>query len=70
MEEYGHFDDRVIYMPVNLSKEAKEVHDRLIDELLKIPYLHFKDNEGKNKIFHVTITSKLTINFVGINLIV
>lgn len=58
MEGYGYFDDRVIYMPVSLSKEAKEVHDRLIDELLKIPYIHFKDNEGKNKIFHVTITSK------------
>lgn len=58
MEGYDHFDDRVIYMSVTLSKEAKEVHDRLIDELMKVPYIHFKDNEGKNKIFHVTITSK------------
>lgn len=58
MEGYSHFDDRVIYMDVKLSREAKLVHDDLIDELDELPYIHFKHNEGKNKVFHVTVASK------------
>lgn len=55
---YDHFDDRVIYMPVKMSPEGKVLHDNLIDELNKLPYIKFKNHDGKNKIFHVTISSK------------
>ena len=55
---YGHFDERVIYMAVDMSTEAKEIHDKFIEELDRASYIKFKDNEGKDKTFHVTITSK------------
>lgn len=58
IEGYNHFDDRVIYMDVKMSKEGKEVHDRLIDELSKVSYINFDKKDGKNKIIHVTISSK------------
>ena len=58
IDGYNHFDDRVIYMDVNMSKEAKKVHDELIDKLSTISYINFKNNEGKDKIFHVTLSSK------------
>lgn len=55
---YDHFDDRVIFMKVNMSNEGKELHNKLIDELNKINYINFDRKDGKNKIFHVTISSK------------
>lgn len=55
---YNHFDNRVIYMDVKMSKEAKEIHDKLIDDLNTLSYINFDKNDGKNKIFHVTISSK------------
>lgn len=55
---YDHFDDRVIFMKVNMSDEGKKLHDRLIDELNKINYINFNEKDGKNKIFHVTVSSK------------
>lgn len=55
---YDHFDDRVIFMKVNMSNEGKELHDKLIDELSNIDYINFDKKDGKNKIFHVTISSK------------
>ncbi|GGE79227.1 2'-5' RNA ligase family protein [Priestia taiwanensis] len=55
---YNHFDDRVIYMDVFASKEAKEMHDRLIENLQTLPWLQFQAHDGKDKIFHLTITSK------------
>lgn len=58
LKGYNHFDDRVIFMDVFMSQEGKEVHDKLIDELMKIPYLDFTKKDGKDKKFHVTITSK------------
>lgn len=58
MDKYDHFDDRVIYMNVNMSKEGQRVHDELIDILERFSYINFKENEGKNKIFHVTLSSK------------
>lgn len=58
MDKYNHFDDRVIYMNVNMSEEGQRVHDDLIDILDKFSYVNFKENEGKNKTFHVTLTSK------------
>ncbi|MBD7913400.1 MULTISPECIES: 2'-5' RNA ligase family protein [Clostridium] len=58
IDGYGHFNERVIYMNVNMSKEGKALHDRLISEMSLIPYIKFDKKDGKNKIFHVTIASK------------
>ena len=55
---FNHFDDRVIYMDVNMSKEGKKIHDRLIDKLEVLPFINFNKKDGKDKVFHVTITSK------------
>lgn len=55
---YDHFDDRVIFMKVLMSKEGKFLHDSLIDVLDKIAYINFESHDGKDKIFHVTVTSK------------
>lgn len=55
---YDHFDDRVIYMKVFMSKEGKILHDKLIDAINSIDYINFLDHDGKDKIFHVTIASK------------
>ena len=55
---YNHFDNRAIYMEVNMSKEGKKLHDELFDELNKIDYINFGEKDGKDKIFHVTVSSK------------
>lgn len=55
---YDHFDDRVIYMKVFMSKQGQAVHNNLIDEMSKINYIKFSNHDGKDKIFHITITSK------------
>ena len=55
---YDHFGDRVVYMKVNMSKEAKAVHDRLIDKMSEVPYIEFEKKDGKDKTFHVTLASK------------
>lgn len=58
IQGFGKFRSDVIYMDVKVSQEAKKVHDELIEELIKIPWIEFKSNEGKNKVFHCTIVSK------------
>lgn len=58
LKEYDHFDDRVIYMKVDMSYEGKAVHDRLIDTLAAISYIKFDKKDGKEKIFHVTVSAK------------
>ena len=58
LEGYDHFDNRVIYMHVNMSKAGKAMHDRLIDTMGEVPYIHFDSKDGKDKTFHVTIASK------------
>ena len=55
---YDHFGDRVVYMKVNMSTEAKAVHDRLIDKMSTVPYIKFEKKDGKDKTFHVTLASK------------
>lgn len=55
---YNHFDDRVIYMDMTMSREGKVLHDGLIEEMSKFPYIEFIDKDGKDKIFHITISSK------------
>lgn len=58
IDGYGHFRNDVIFMNVLMSKEAKEMHDRLIDKMDQLPYINFSENDGKDKDFHVTIASK------------
>ena len=58
IDGYNHFDNRVIYMDVNMSTEGKNVHDKLIETLSKIPYINFTKSDGKDKIFHITLSSK------------
>ncbi len=58
IKNYDHFDNRVVYMDVKMSKEGKILHDELIDELEKLPYINFQSHDHKNKVFHVTISSK------------
>ena len=55
---YDHFDDRVIFMKVIMSKEGQILHDNLVDSISNIDYINFNNLDGKNKIFHVTISSK------------
>jgi 2'-5' RNA ligase len=55
---FDHFGDRVIYMKVNMSKEGKALHERLIDVMRSLNYITFDNKDGKNKIFHVTVSSK------------
>ncbi|WP_446897123.1 2'-5' RNA ligase family protein [Clostridium sp. LBM24168] len=58
LKGYGRFRTDVIYIDVKMSPEAKKVHDDLISQLVRIPWMKFKSNEGKNKVFHCTIVSK------------
>lgn len=58
IKDFGKFRRDVVYMDVNVSQEAKKVHDELMDELRKIPWIEFKANEGKDRVFHCTIVSK------------
>ncbi|WP_346888226.1 2'-5' RNA ligase family protein [Clostridium sp. UBA1056] len=55
---YNHFDDRVIYMDMAMSREGRILHDGLIEEMSKVPYIEFTNKDGKDKIFHITISSK------------
>jgi 2'-5' RNA ligase len=59
LKNYGHFRDSVVFMDVIPSKEALEVHDKYIDVLLGVKWLEWKRNEGKGRVFHCTIVSKL-----------
>lgn len=58
IDGYDHFDSRVVYMKVNMSKEAKDLHDRLIDKMDGIHYIEFDKKDGKDKTFHLTLASK------------
>ena len=55
---YDHFEDRVIYMHVDMSEEGQALHERLIDAMAKVPYITFDKKDGKDKVFHVTVSSK------------
>ena len=65
LKGYGRFRQDVVYMAVNMSPEAKKVHDDLIFQLEKISWMKFKRNEGRNKVFHCTIVSKKIKNNFG-----
>ncbi|MEF9992407.1 MAG: 2'-5' RNA ligase family protein [Romboutsia sp.] len=55
---YDYFDNRVIFMKVLMSREGKLLHNKLIDALDTIDYINFNSHDGKDKIFHITISSK------------
>ena len=40
-----------------MNKKSKLLHDELIEELEKLPYIHFKNHDYKDKVFHVTISN-------------
>ena len=40
------------------GKEGQILHDNLVDSISNIDYINFNNLDGKNKIFHVTISSK------------
>lgn len=58
LKGFGKFRRDVVYMNVEVSEEAKKVHDKLIEEISKIPWIEFKQNEGKDKVFHCTLVSR------------
>ncbi|WML35062.1 2'-5' RNA ligase family protein [Clostridium sp. OS1-26] len=58
IQGFGKFRQDVVYMDVEVSNEAKQVHDELIDEIAQIPWVEFKKNEGKDRVFHCTILSR------------
>lgn len=58
IDGFDHFGTRVIYMKVNMSRNGKELHDKIIDTMDSIPYLVFDKKDGKNKVFHITVASK------------
>jgi len=58
MNRYNHFDNRVIYMDVDMSRKGKILHNKLIDVLNDFDYIEFNKKDGKDKVFHVTLTSK------------
>ena len=63
---YSNFDNRVIFMKVLMSQDGKRIHDELIDSLNEISYIKFDSKDGKDKIFHVTISSKKIQNIFSI----
>lgn len=58
IQGFGKFRQDVVYMNVEVSEEAKQLHDGLIDEITQIPWIEFKKNEGKDRVFHCTILSR------------
>lgn len=63
---YNSFGNRVIFMNVLMSKDGKIIHDKLIDSLSNIPYIKFDNKDGRDKIFHVTISSKKIQNIFSV----
>ena len=55
---YDCFDNRVIFIKLIMSKDGKKIHDKLINDLSKLSYINFNEKDGKDKIFHVTVSSK------------
>lgn len=59
LDGFGRFREDVVFMHVKPSKEAEAVHDEYIDILKTVKWLDWKRNEGKGRIFHCTIVSKI-----------
>lgn len=56
---FDYFRDAVVFMRVLPSKGAIEIHDQFIDELKTLTWLDWKPHEGKDKVYHCTIVSRL-----------
>jgi len=59
IDGFGFFRTNVVFMKVNPSSDAKKIHDDFIKELKKVSNLEWKPNEGKEKVYHCTVVSKL-----------
>lgn len=59
LKNFGYFRNSVVYMDVIPSKEAIDIHDKYIDVLSEVKWLEWKRNEGKGRVFHCTVVSKL-----------
>lgn len=59
IEGFGHFRDSVVFMKINMSKEGIKVHDNFIEKLKSIPDLEWKANEGREKVFHCTVVTRI-----------
>jgi 2'-5' RNA ligase len=59
VEGYGHFRSNVVYMKLKLSNEAILIYKNYIDLLRQVPWLEWKSNESKEKVFHCTIVTKI-----------
>lgn len=55
---FDHFDDRVAFVKVELSKEAKNVFEAFIDALKDDPEISWEPIDGKDLHFHVTIAER------------
>lgn len=59
IDGFGHFREDVVFMDVRPSSEAIKVHDDFIDLLKNVDWLEWKRNEGKGRVFHCTLVSKI-----------
>jgi 2'-5' RNA ligase len=59
LDGFGHFRDNVVFIDVKTSTKAVTVHDDYIDILKALPWLEWKRNEGKGRVFHCTVVSKI-----------
>ena len=62
IDGFGHFRTDVVFMKIIPSNGAIKLHDTFIDELKKVSWLDWKRHEGKEKIFHCTIVTRLREN--------
>jgi 2'-5' RNA ligase len=59
LDGFGHFREDVVFMDIKTSNKAVTVHDEYIDVLKTLDWLEWKRNEGKGRIFHCTLVSKI-----------
>lgn len=59
LDGFGHFREDVAFIDVKTSSQAVKVHDDYIDALKTISWLEWKRNEGKGRVFHCTLVSKI-----------
>lgn len=59
LDGFGRFREDVVFMDVKPSKQSVKIHDEYIDELKTLPWLEWKRNEGKGRVFHCTLVSKI-----------
>jgi 2'-5' RNA ligase len=55
LEGYGYFENKVVFMRVILSREAKRVFDTLLLELKDIDWMQWEKHDGKERRFHATL---------------